>query len=303
MMKEKRITILGSEGQMGKCFCKHFLKEGYEVISYDKNQKGLSKNLDSEKQEKRLKKTNSLKEAVSQAEHVLICAPTKEMPALIHFLSQNMKKDSYVIEISSQKSAVFSSLIEVSHLVQPLSLHPMFGPGVNPRGQNMILVPVKEEKKERCLAQSLFPGTRFVSLDVKEHDRKMALILGLPRLLFLSLASVMIKEKDYSLLEHISGTTFRVQKILTESMMQESRELIKTLISNPELKEKAEEFFEIFKEMVVSIQESKTNKILNHFQDCQKHLSQKTQLHKSYDKFVQWTEVLEQDLDSNMSRL
>ena len=41
----------------------------------------------------------------------------------------------------------------------------------------------------------------------------------------------------------MSGTTFKAQKILTESIMTESPELIETIISNPEIRRVAEEFW------------------------------------------------------------
>ncbi len=128
----------------------------------------------------------------------------------------------------------------------------------------------------------------------------MALILGLPRLLSLCFAHLILKEEDYSFLEKISGTTFTVQKNLMESIMTESPELIQTLISNPELNKTVETLNQKWKEMVISIQNSQTEKILRDFKDCQKLLSQKTDLRKSYSHFVKWTEVLKENESSKL---
>ena len=291
-MKQKRLSILGSEGQMGQCFYQHFLHSQYEVICYDKNSPPPYKPK-SKKEKTKAKHAKSLKEAVSQAEYVLVCVPTPDMSALIDSASKEMKKGSYLIEISSQKSKIFPTLLEISSLVHPVSLHPMFGPEVNPKDQNIILVPVKEEKKEKLVAESLFPESRWISLDVKEHDKKMALILGLPRLLSLCLTQLMLKEKDYSLLNKISGTTFRVQKVLIESMMHESPELIQTLISNPELKETSKEFLNAFKETMETLNHFEIKKVLESFQNSQRLLAQKIQLKKVYKKFVSCAKILE----------
>ena len=45
------------------------------------------------------------------------------------------------------------------------------------------------------------------------------------------------------LTDKMSGTTFRVQKTLAESIMTESPELIETIIANPEIRRIAEEFW------------------------------------------------------------
>ena len=107
----------------------------------------------------------------------------------------------------------------------------MFGPGVkNIKNRNIISVPIKDGKKELEIAKSLFPEANFVTIDSKEHDKKIALILGLPHLVNLIFANVLSKDEKIILTEKMSGTTFKVQKILAESILTESPELIETII-------------------------------------------------------------------------
>ena len=45
--------------------------------------------------------------------------------------------------------------------------------------KNIILVPIKDAKKELSMAKSLFQGANFVTIDVSEHDKKIGVILNI----------------------------------------------------------------------------------------------------------------------------
>lgn len=284
-MNGKKISILGGEGQMGKYFSKYFLKHQYKVSIYDEKSNPSHSS-------KKKTKAESLKDILLQADLVLLCTPTRKNPEIIRSVARFMKRGSHLIDISSQKSKVFSALLKIPKWIHPLCLHPMFGPGVGVKGQNIILIPVREKQRELSLAKDLFPEARFVSLSVKEHDKKMALVLGLTHLIHLSFAELMVKEKDFPLLEQVSGTTFRVQKVITESIFMESPELIQTLITHSGVKKVARKFWKSFGKKLTLIESSKTDKILRDIRSCQNSLSQKTSLENSYKKFTKITETL-----------
>ena len=89
----------------------------------------------------------------------------------------------------------------------------MFGPGTKKmKGKNVISVPIKDAKKELQIAKSLFPGANFVTIDSSEHDKKIAVILGLTHLMNLVFANILSKDEKMSLTEKMSGTTFKIQK-------------------------------------------------------------------------------------------
>ena len=74
--------------------------------------------------------------------------------------------------------------------------------------------------------------------------KKIAVILGLTHLINIAFASILAKDEKISLTEKMSGTTFKAQKIISESILTESPELIETIISNPEVRRFAEAFLE-----------------------------------------------------------
>lgn len=58
----------------------------------------------------------------------------------------------------------------------------------------------------------MFEGANFVTIDAVEHDKKIAVILGLTHLMNLVFANIVSKDEKMILTEKMSGTTFRVQK-------------------------------------------------------------------------------------------
>ena len=148
-----------------------------------------------------------------------------------------MKRDSYLIEISSHKYKTAQTLLKTPSRVNPICIHPMFGPGTkNIDNKNIIVIPIKDAKKELDVTKSLFPKANFVTIDAIEHDKKIAVILGLTHLINIAFANIILKDEKISLTEKMSGTTFKAQKIIAESILTESPELIETIISNPEVR-------------------------------------------------------------------
>ena len=126
-----------------------------------------------------------------------------------------MKRGACLIDISSQKSKTANSLAKMPAKISPICVHPMFGPGAKSmKNQNVISIPIKDGKKELTLAKSLFVGANFVTIDSTEHDKKIALILGLTHLLNIAFANILAKDEKISLTEKMAGTTFKAQKLI-----------------------------------------------------------------------------------------
>ena len=275
---KKSISIIGVGGKMGIWFAKYFLGNGFDVIGYD---------TDNEIKTKGVEKANSLVGAVLKSEYVLLCTPTRRTPEIIRLIAKEMKRGSYLIEISSQKSKTAAALTKMPSKVNPICIHPMFGPGAKKiKGQHIISVPIKDAKKELTVARSLFPGANFVTIDVTEHDKKIAVILGLTHLINVVFANILAKDDKISLTEKMSGTTFKAQKILTESIMTESPELIETIISNPEIRRVAEEFWKDVGRLLTSVQEGKSEEVIDYIKSSQERLSKNSDLEKAYKKLT-----------------
>lgn len=285
MQMSKKITIIGAGGQMGKWFAKYFHENGFQVTGYDSENKVTGKNITV---------AESLVGGILQADYVVLCTPTRRTPEIIRLIAKEMKRGTYLIEISSEKSKTVSALSKIPAKINPICIHPMFGPGVKSiKGKNIISVPIKDAKKELTVAKSLFPGASFVTIDAVEHDKKIAVILGLTHLLNLCFANIISKDEKITLTEKMSGTTFRAQKLLAESIMTESPELIETIIANPEIRKVAEEFWKDVGRLLTAVQESKTEEVVNYIKTCQERLSENTNLEDSYKKLSKMVKTIE----------
>ena len=281
----KKLTVIGAGGQMGRWFTKYFAGLDFEVTGYDTETTSFGKDI---------LVSESLVGAILKADYVVLCTPTRRTPEIIRLIAKEMKKGTYLIEISSEKSKVVSSLSKMPDKINPICIHPMFGPGIKTiKNQNIISVPIKDAKKELTVAKTLFDGANFVTIDAIEHDKKIAVILGLTHLMNLVFANIISKDEKMLLTEKMSGTTFRVQKTLAESIMTETPELIETIIANPEIRRVAEELWKDIGRLLTSVQESKTEEVIEYIKNCQERLSNHTDLDESYKQLSKMVKSVE----------
>jgi prephenate dehydrogenase len=231
---------------------------------------------------------------ILKADYVVLCTPTRRTPEIIRLISKEMQRGTYLIEISSEKSKVVSSLSKMPTKINPICIHPMFGPGTKTiKGQNIISIPIKDAKKELTVTKELFVGANFVTIDAIEHDKKIAVILGLTHLMNVVFANIISKDEKMNLTEKMSGTTFRIQKTLSESIMTESPELIETIITNPEIRRVAEELWKDIGKLLTAIQESKSEDILDYINECQERLAKHTDTNESYKRLTKMAKAIE----------
>ena len=281
----KRIAVVGAGGKMGRWFVKYFLARGLHVVGYD---------AENPIEEKAVEQADSLVASILQVDYVVLCTPTRRTPEIIRLIAKEMRRGTYLIEISSQKSKTVSALSKIPSKINPVCIHPMFGPGARTlRGKNIVSVPIKDAKKELAVARELFGDASFVTMDAAEHDRRIAVVLGLTHLANLVFANVISKDEKVSLTEKMSGSTFKTQKILAESIMTESPELIETIISNPELRRFAEDFWKDVGRLLTAAQEGKTEEITDYIKACRDRLSASSDLEDSYKKHVRMAAAIE----------
>ena len=279
----KSIAIIGAGGQMGKWLAGYFVKKGFEVTGFD-TENPVPTNIN---------KAESLISAILNKEYVLLSTPTKKTPEIIRLIAKEMRRESYLIDITSQKSKTATALGKIPAKVCPVCIHPMFGPGAKGvKDQNIISIPIKDGKKELDVAKNLFPDANFVTIDSTEHDKKIAIILGLTHLINIAFANILAKDDKILLTEKMAGTTFKAQKIIAESILTESPELIETIISNPEIRRVAEEFWKDIGRLLSSAQEGNGHEIVTYINANKDKLSENIDLEKSYKKLTKMVSTM-----------
>lgn len=225
----RTIAIVGV-GKMGLWFCNYFSKKhNYKILLYDSRKI----NLDLSKYRGKVTFCKSFQNCVGNADIVVVCVPIKLTIPIINRCISRMKNNACIVEISSLKSDIFSSLLKIPDRIVPLSIHPMFGPGVKNLDDTKILVlPIRNAKKEQNLVKSLFSETRIIVIkDPQTHDSIMAILLGLIYYINLLLVST-LSEENITLLKRVSGTTFYLQKLLFESILTDHSSLIASLLAD-----------------------------------------------------------------------
>ena len=175
--------------------------------------------------------SQAFSEAVSGADLVLICATTETVPGIIAEMGPPKDPGTIVCEIASFKMKTVPVLRQ-SGGARPLSIHPLFGPEISSfKGETFAVVTVKDSRDEMEAATTLFPEARLVPLDAETHDRCMATILSLPYFMNLAFARI-LAEGDLPLMRELAGPTFEVQTSVTQSIVGESPDLIRSLIND-----------------------------------------------------------------------
>ena len=149
-----------------------------------------------------------------------------------------------LVEISSIKNRSYNELKRVPNHVKPLCIHPMFGPATPSVDlMKIILIPVRNEINELRIVKDLFRGADIrVVPDAETHDRFMSIILGLTYFTNLVFATFVSKQ-DYESLRQFAGTTFKIQSLLSTSILQDEPDLILALLSqNPSVRKQIRKY-------------------------------------------------------------
>ena len=109
----KSIAILGAGGSMGTWFSKYFIALKYSVTGFDSENAIKVKGVIG---------ANSLVGAILTADYVLLCTPARKTPEIIRLIAKEMKRDAYLVDISSQKSKTSSSLAKIPAKINPICI-------------------------------------------------------------------------------------------------------------------------------------------------------------------------------------
>jgi prephenate dehydrogenase len=223
----QQVAIVGAAGKMGTWFTSYFVHRRLNVSAYDINQKKILKT------SSKIKVQESLFECVHDADLVLVCVPVHKTPQVVKQCTKNMKDGAILAEISSVKKKTYGALKKIPRNLRPLCIHPMFGPGASKKVEaRMLLIPVRNEKIEVTIVKEIFENVNVIVLpNAKEHDKSIAVVLGLTYFANMVFAKVMSSGNNLSMLKQVSGTTFSLQSLIAESIFTEEPDLVIALIS------------------------------------------------------------------------
>lgn len=221
-----RVLVVGGAGKMGRWFARYFLSKGDEVYLFDIREFGASP-LEG------ARIVSDPGDVMDRAQLVLVSVPIREAPHVVRSLPYP-ERDITLAEISSIKAKVVQELRRLPDRVEPLSLHPLFGPGLrDPSLGKMAVIEVKNLEEELAAAKKIMPGFRLTGATPEEHDRAMAMILSATYVV--NIAYLLgVDRLGEDAFRELSGTTSLVQLVVSHAVASQDAGLISDLIAeNP----------------------------------------------------------------------
>ena len=184
------ITIVGGYGRMGRLFARIFKRDGFDIVICGPQLQSARKAA----RELGVKST-SIEEGIRKADTILVSVPIESTYVVCKQATEIMREDALLIDIASVKTGVADRLFdELPRGVDYTSIHPLFGSNIRTlRERNVVLIEGSRAKEE---VASYFRRKmcNVVIMDVREHDRAMALLQVVHHFALLSYLKLLEKE-------------------------------------------------------------------------------------------------------------
>jgi prephenate dehydrogenase/chorismate mutase len=208
---EKKILILGGTGGMGRLFANFASVHGASVKIVGRTTqrtRKVAKEMEVE--------AGSISDAKS-SDIVLVAVPMESVVVSSIEVAQSMPDGSLLTDLSSVKTKIADRISsEVPSGVEYVSIHPLFGPGIDHlAGQNIAAVPFKTGPQWRSFSRFLRrAGARINLMSSEDHDRLMGYVQALHHFALLSLG-VALRNWDGGLkTTSFAGTLDRIEGLL-----------------------------------------------------------------------------------------
>ncbi|MFQ5549833.1 MAG: prephenate dehydrogenase/arogenate dehydrogenase family protein [Gemmatimonadales bacterium] len=210
----RRVLIIGGAGRMGRWFARFLASQGFDVAVADPN--GSVDGC-----------TNHEDWTALDLDHdlIIVAAPLRPTANIINRLA-DARPQGVVCDIGSLKTPLKDALLRLHDAgVKVASIHPMFGPDTELlSGRHVIVVDVGSDEAT-AVARELFAATMvtMVEMNIEEHDRVIAYILGLSHALNLAFFTALGDSgESVPHLSELSSTTFDSQLAIAQQVASEN---------------------------------------------------------------------------------
>ena len=241
----KTVLVVGGSGRMGRWACRFLSNRGASIKVIDPRGE-----LDG------YENVTSLPEHAKKADIVVIASPlgtiADDLKAVIE-----AGPDGLVFDVSSIKSHIVGFLREANlRGIRIASIHPMFGPTApSPKGRNVLICDFGSDDASKEVYE-LFSswGARTIMIELDEHDRLMAYILGLAHLSALMFAGTARRSGEKMAgLREVQGPTFDKLSSVSREVASESRRVYHDIQSlNPNSRQMIAAMEDAFRELKIA---------------------------------------------------
>ncbi|MCK4480880.1 MAG: prephenate dehydrogenase/arogenate dehydrogenase family protein [Candidatus Lokiarchaeota archaeon] len=299
-MLGKNFTIIGGSGGMGRVFGKYFKQHGFDITLFARDEKKLkivAKDLG-------VKFELDLKKSVENADIVMVSVPIHSTSKMIKKITPLMKKNSLIFDITSLKQGVYKIFSEVhkNYPINCLSIHPMFGPGIK-NMKNYVILVLKiggTEQYDEIINEfiNIFRSDEFIIVETtpNTHDSRIALTLGVPHMFNILFLNLLKRTKEpLNELTRFTGTTFLLQKVLAESIIQSEMEMFGEIqIENAEFHEILDIFEDLIKEYKNTIKNKDLKGFTKLFSEALEYSKEDKHFKNSYEYFYEFMKILKE---------
>lgn len=300
-MLGKKLTIIGGSGGMGKIFAKFFKSQGFEITLLARNEAQLKQVAEELKVNYEL----DLEKSVEEADIVMVSVPIQTTPELIKKVAPFMKENSLLFDICSLKSDTYKALYEVhdKYPINCLSLHPMFGPAIKEmRNYVLLVLEIGGTEYYHKIVSELLTIFENSGLNITEttpeiHDLRIALTLGVPHMFNILFLTLLRRTKQsLSELTKYTGTTFLLQKVFAESIIQREMEMFASIqIENDEFHKVLDLFENLIKDYKNIIKSKDIKGFYKIFFEGLEYSKEDYYFNDSYKYFYEFIKILKKE--------
>lgn len=226
-----KVAIIGGTGKMGRWFANLLLNEGKDVLITGRNEQKLL-----EVKEQLGMETSTSIAAVKSSDVVIISVPIDTFETVVRELQPHTRPEQIILDITSVKVSPVAIMHRYLKSASVLGTHPVFGPGARDLvNKNFVLTPTNE--KEQALAEKVGQyleklGAKVSLMPPPEHDKMMAVILGLSHFIAIVSADTLLGSGNLKAMGDIGGSTYKLLRTLAESVVSEDAEFYASLQMN-----------------------------------------------------------------------
>jgi len=212
-----RVLVVGGKGGMGSWIARFLAGQGHRVSI-----------LDPAPSESPFPEVGDLGESSAEADLVMVAVPMADTEDILEEIAA-VRPRGVVAEMCSLKEHLQPTMQRLrADGLRLVSFHPMFGPDLRMLSGRTIVFCTDADPGDLALVRSLFEETsaELVEMNVAEHDRRIALVLGLTHLSNLSYARALMGSRARAEdLAQVAGETYTKQLGTTREVIEENPEL------------------------------------------------------------------------------
>jgi chorismate mutase/prephenate dehydrogenase len=213
----RRALVIGGSGRLGRWFVRFLASQGFDVEVADPSGPvaGFSH-------------VNDWHQTDIDQDVIVVTAPLTETKRILRQLADSQPA-GLVFDTASLKGPLRDALrVLVDAGVKTTSIHPMFGPDTELLSNRHVIFVDLGVPRATTEAKQLFSSTMasLVDMELEQHDRLIAFVLGLSHALNLVFATALLESgEEVPRLADISSTTFDVQLEVASRVTADNPEL------------------------------------------------------------------------------